>query len=277
MTDQTHLQTLLNARYGDLDQPDVELDTNALIRMASRGSCRDFRPDPVPPGLIRILYATALASPSKSDLQQRDIIELRAADKRRDLAALIPGQAWAAAAPTILIFCGNNRRQRLLHEWHGIPFANDHFDALFNAIADAAIALGAFIAAAEAVGLGCCSISAVRNEAQAVSEMLALPDHVFPFAGLAVGYPAQNPKLSMRLPLGVTTHVDRYEEEGLREAVETYDATRSKRQPYGSQRFEDRFGTVEKYGWSEDKARQYSAAEREDFGAFLRVKGFSFQ
>jgi len=28
------------------------------------------------------------------------------------------------------------------------------------------------------------------------------------------------------------------------------------------------------YGWSEDKARQYSKPERADFGAFVRAKGF---
>lgn len=68
----------------------------------------------------------------------------------------------------IVVFCGNNRRQRLLHAWHGVPFANDHLDAFFNATADADTALGAFVTAAEALGLGCCPISAVRNTARGV-------------------------------------------------------------------------------------------------------------
>ncbi|NJM34133.1 MAG: NADPH-dependent oxidoreductase, partial [Rhodomicrobium sp.] len=65
----------------------------------------------------------------------------------------------------------------------GHPFANDHLDAFFNAACDAAIALTAFILAAEARGLGCTPISAIRNHAEAVSELLGLPDHVFPFVG----------------------------------------------------------------------------------------------
>jgi nitroreductase/FMN reductase [NAD(P)H] len=32
---------------------------------------------------------------------------------------------------------------------------------------------------------------------------------------------------------------------------------------------------VDFYGWSEDKARQYSVSERADFGAFVRKIGFS--
>jgi nitroreductase/FMN reductase [NAD(P)H] len=34
---------------------------------------------------------------------------------------------------------------------------------------------------------------------------------------------------------------------------------------------------VELYGWSEDKARQCSVPEREDFGAFIRRQGFSLK
>ena len=266
------LHKILNDRFGDLEA--TALDEPALIGMAARGSCRAFTDQSVPRDLLEVLCATALSAPTKSDLQQRDIIELRALEKRRHLARLMSGQSWIAEAPTILIFCGNNRRQRLWHEWRDVPFANDHFDAAFNAIADAAIALGAFVTAAEAVGLGCCPISAVRNEAQTVSDMLCLPDHVFPFAGLAVGYPVCAPEISMRLPLRVTCHVDTYQEAGLRDAVDGYDAARHARQPYSKQRFVEAFGETSQYTWTDDKTRQYSRPERADFGQFMRAKGF---
>ena len=54
----------------------------------------------------------------------------------------------------------------------------------------------------------------------------------------------------------------------------TYDKRRLARQQYRKQRDVPRFGTAELYGWSEDKARQYSVPERADFGAFVRSKGF---
>ena len=47
----------------------------------------------------------------------------------------------------------------------------------------------AFVAAAEAVGLGCCPISVIRNHAEEVGGLLGLPDHLFPVAGLGVGEP----------------------------------------------------------------------------------------
>lgn len=265
----------LQSRFSDAPSGDAPANaTELLLSMAARGSCRQFDDRPVPPDLIEVLCAVALSSPTKSDLQQRDIVLLQSESIRQRLAELVSGQAWVAGAPMIAVFCGNNRRQRLLHHWQEIRFANDHLDALVNATGDAAIALGAFVTAAEALGLGCCPISAVRNEAAAVSDLLGLPDHVFPFAGLAFGYPAAKPEIAMRLPLKVTFHIDRYGEEGLKDHVAAYDAGRAQRQPYDKQRLVDRFGKSESYGWSEDKVRQYSVPERADFGDYIRSRGF---
>jgi nitroreductase/FMN reductase [NAD(P)H] len=181
---------------------------------------------------------------------------------------------WIMEAPVFLVFCGNNRRLRLFGQWHGKPFPNDHLDQFFNAACDAAIVMSQFVRAAEAVGLGCCPISHVRNDAERVSEVLGLPDHVFPFAGLCVGYPARGNRITPRLSLEVTVHTDRYDESGLRENVAAYDRRRHAVQPYGRQRDPERFGTAAFYGWSEDKARQYGVGERENFGAFVRKKKF---
>jgi nitroreductase/FMN reductase [NAD(P)H] len=270
------LQQLLDARYSDAPRlPEALATDGRLETMLARGSCRRFLDKPVPTELLDLISAAALAAPTKSDLQQRDIVFLRSADMRRRLAALVPGQAWVAEAPMLAVFCGNNRRQRLLHAWHGVPFANDHLDAFFNAATDAAIALGAFVAAAEALGLGCCPVSAIRNEARAVSDLLGLPEHVFPFAGLAIGYPANDPLIAKRLPLSVTCHTDRYSEDNLEAAVRSYDRDRAATQPYGSQRFPKTFGESPDYAWSDDKVRQYSVPERADFGDFVRAQGFS--
>ena len=246
--------------------------------LATRGSCRAFTPRPVAPELIDTLCALALASPSKSDLQQRDIVII---DDRKIRAAIdglvtgaATGQAWIAAAPALLVFCANNRRQRQLHAWRGKPFANDHLDAFFNAAVDAGIALAACVIAAEAAGLGCAPISAIRNHAKAVSELIGLPDHVFPVAGLALGWPARSPRISMRLPLAATIHRNRFEESQIQKAVDAYDLRRNAAQPIRTQRGVESFGAADFYGWSEDKARQYATPERTDWGAFVRAKGF---
>lgn len=269
------LSEALGARFLDAcEVPDPLKGNGVLQGMAGRGSCRAFRTEPVPRAVIETLSAVALAAPSKSDLQQRDVVIVEDGDIRAQILALVSGQAWAAGVPSLVVICANNRRQRQLHEIQGLAFANDHLDAFFNASVDAGIALGSLVIAAEAVGLGCCPISTIRNHAQVVSDLLGLPDHVFPVAALALGYPVQTAQISPRLPLRATVHVNRFDEDGLSDEIARYDAHRLKVQPYRSQRSPALYGSHEAYTWSMDKARQYSLSERADFAQFIRTKGF---
>lgn len=271
----TDIPDLIERRFGERVAADIPAEgAGTLQRMLARGVRRAFEPRPVDPALLRTLCAAALASPTKSDLQQGDILVLDDPAKRAALFATIPDHPWLAAAPVFLVFLGNNRRQRQIASWHGTPFPNDHLDPFFNAAVDAGIVLGTFVAAAEAVGLGCCPISQIRNHAATVSDICGLPAHVFPVAGLAVGWPARAAEVAMRLPLDVRVHHDGFDETGVREKVAAYDARRAAAQPYRRQRDEARFGRVEPYGWSADKARQYANPERADFGAFVRARGF---
>jgi nitroreductase len=128
-------------------------------QMAQRGAIRKFRPDPIPTQTLRRLCALALCAPTKSDLQQRDIIIIESSALRSEICRLLTsgrlGQPWLENIPNLLIFCGNNRRPGQVHESRGKGFANEQLDAFFNAV-DAAIALASFAVAAEAEGLGIC-------------------------------------------------------------------------------------------------------------------------
>ena len=118
------LQELVKARFSDAPTVNKNCEDFGLVHsMLSRGSCREFAETSIPPVTLDVLCAAALASPTKSDLQQRDIILLQSPEQRERLSMLVTGQAWVRQAPMLAVFCGNNRRQRLLHDWHGIPFA----------------------------------------------------------------------------------------------------------------------------------------------------------
>ena len=271
------LQELLDLRFGDAAAVPADLGANeALSRLAGRGVVRRFKPDRLPAATLDTLAAVALSSPSKSDLQQRDIVIVEDAAIRARINELLKDQEWIPGCPHLLVFLGNNRRQRQVHEWRGHAFANDHLDAFFNAAVDAAIALEAFIAAAEAAGLGCCPISVIRNHAEEVSGLLGLPDHVFPVAGLGVGIPAGPAFVSARLPLGLTVHRDRYTE-ATDDVVRGYDRRRNGIFPYRAQRNVAKFGEAKEYGWSEEKARHYAVPERADFGAYVMRRGFKLE
>lgn len=272
------LEAALAERFGVEAAPDPSLPgLDELARMAEHRSHRKFAARPVDPALLRVLFACALSAPSKSDLQQADIIHVADRAKVKAIADSIPDMPWIANAPVFLVFCGNNRRLRQVAEWCGKPFVNEHLDHFMNAAVDAALVMMSFIRAAEAVGLGACPISHVRNHPQELSQLLNLPDAVFPVAGLCVGYPAEAGRITPRLPLEVTVHTDRYDETAVKEKIDAYDRRRHALLPYRKQRYADRYANVEFYGWSEDKARQYSVPERADFGAFIRSHGFSLK
>ncbi len=269
------LLTVLRARFGAAPAlKEAPRGVEVLAEMANRRVVRRYSDKPLDPTLLETLCAVALSAPSKSDLQQTDIVIVTDRDQRAKLEALIPENPWAKAGPALLVFCGNNRRHRQLFAWRGRPFVNDHLDAFFNAAVDAGIVLATFVAAADRVGLGTCPISQIRNHAAQVADILGLPSHVFPVAGMGVGWPSFEGVMSPRLGLDVTVHRERYDESGLQEKVAAYDRRRNETQPYKSQRFVEKFGESGDYGWSEDKARQYSVPERADFGAFVRGKGF---
>ena len=112
-------------------------------------------------------------------------------------------------------------------------------DTFLNTAVDCTLAMGQFIAAAEAIGLGTCPISYVRSHIERVTPLLSLPPGVYPVSGLSVGWPVFRRPVSMRLPPSVVVHPPR---EGV--------------------------------GWSENVARQLSVPERFGFAAYLRTRGF---
>jgi nitroreductase/FMN reductase [NAD(P)H] len=265
----------LSARFGENLSVDPGLaGLDELARVAGRRVHRRYADKPIAPALLRLLCACALSAPSKSDLQQADILIVNDAETRRIIAALLPDQPWVGKAPAFLVFLANGRRLKRIAELRGKPFPNDHLDQFFNAAVDAGLVMATFMRAADAVGLGCCPISVIRDHSARVSELLALPERVIPVAGMCVGWPAEGGYISARLPLENTVHIDRHDEGDLAARIDAYDRRRAGIHRYANERDPARWGKAPFYGWSEDKARQYGVPQRTDFGAFVRAKGF---
>jgi FMN reductase [NAD(P)H] len=273
--DATAIEAALVARFGEKLKVDRELlGLDELARIAGHRSQRHFLPRAVAPDLLRLLCACALSAPSKSDLQQSDIVVVSDHAIRQGIAATIPGMPWIVDAPVFLIFVGNGERLPAIAKLRNKPFPNDHLDQFFNAAVDAAIVMTTFIRAAEAVGLGCCPISAIRDRPDVVSDLLRLPQRVIPVAGLCVGWSAQDGDITPRLSLDTTVIENAYGERDLAAAIDAYDRRRARLRPYRRQRDVARWGEAPFYGWSDDKARQYAVPTRTDFGSFVRGKGF---
>jgi nitroreductase/FMN reductase [NAD(P)H] len=269
------IRTALFERFGEQFAVDPRLSgLDALARIAGHRSHRRYAARPVEPDLLRLLCACALSAPSKSDLQQADIIVVSDMAIRKAIVATIPDMPWILDAPAFLVFAANGARLPALCALRGKPFPNDHLDQFFNAAVDAGIVMTTFIQSAEVLGLGCCPISAIRDQPRVVSAALNLPDRVIPVAGLCVGWPAQAGEITPRLSLSTTVVENTYRERDLAGDLDTYDRRRAALRPYRRQRNVERWGEAPLYGWSEDKARQYAEPTRTDFGAFVRGKGF---
>ena len=163
MTAARRIEGLLKDRFGE----EVPVDPawpglDRIEPMVKHRVIRRYSGQAVGADLIRLICACALSAPSKSDLQQRDIVVVENPGTRREIADLIPDMPWIGQAPAFVVFLANGRRLPEIARLRGKPFPNDHFDLVFNAATDAAIALATAVTAAEAMGLGACPISVIR-------------------------------------------------------------------------------------------------------------------
>jgi len=270
MTDDAQsLECTLRERFGD----DIAVPANTeglttLARFAERRSCRDFNHEPVSPELVRLLIATALSAPSKSDLMQIDVVQIVDSAIQEQIGELLPSMPWVKTAPVLLVLCGNGRRLRQVSDQHDVEFGNDHLDAFFNPSVDVGIALGYLLGAAAAMGLGSCPISVIRNHCERIDALLALPELVFPVCGVALGWPMQPATgVSVRLPLDVTHHVGRHDDRTSECSIRDYDERRGRHDGFDP-------ASAQFRGWSRAKALMYAEPQRTDFGVYIRRKGF---
>ena len=274
------INRMIEERFGlPSDIGNTVAENETLAGILSRRSCRKYSDRAVPADLLETLFATAFSAPSKSDLQQACVIRVEDRAKQRRIAFMKESTRWVAEAPVFLVWCADSRRIRRLAGWRGHDFANDHLDAFMNAAVDAGIAMQTFILAAESASLGCCPVSEIRDHVGLVSDELELPRHVFPLAGLALGWPREEGRISLRLPTSVTVMTDRYDDSDLFEKVADYDRRREAldQTPAEKQRLVKEFGVCSDYGWSENRTRQYSRPARADFGAYIRGQGFNLE
>src|SRR5512145_2457993 len=116
------LQDALAQRFGEELPVDPGLVGLAeLAGIAGHRTHRRYLARAIPPELLRLLCACALSAPSKSDLQQSDIVVIGDATIRKTIAAAIPDMPWIEAAPAFLVFVANGRRLPLIAGMHGKP------------------------------------------------------------------------------------------------------------------------------------------------------------
>ncbi len=241
---------------------------NDLIRLLQQHrSIRKFSDQPLPQASLDALIRAGQAAATSSFIQACTVIQVDDAAKREQLAELAGGQAYVASAARFLVFCADMQRHRLACEMHGADMLSGFTEQFVTATVDVALFAQNVVAAAESLGLGICYIGGLRNDPQAVSELLELPELVYPVFGLCLGTPAQDPEIKPRLPLEVVLKRDRYSDAGDAERIAAYDATT--RDYYRS-----RSGGSKDIDWSGQIATMLQKEARPHMLDFLRRRGF---
>jgi nitroreductase len=180
--------------------------------MQSHRSIRQYRDEPIAPGLIDTLLHQALAGSSSSgNLNLVSVIKTQDPARKAQLCELHGNQPMVLQAPLVLTFCADTFRTR---EWLALRQARPGFadfvswhTAAFDAVILAQTAALAF----ESHGLGICYMGTTLFSMRAIADFLEMPANVLPVTSLVVGWPDEAPAQRDRLPAEAWIHEERYQ------------------------------------------------------------------
>lgn len=184
-----------------------------LAQLMAHRSVRAYLDQPLPAHSLPAMLAAAQSAASSSNLQAFSVVAVQDPARKAALADCAGGQAHIRQAPLLLVWLADLSRLTRNAARQGLPAeANAYFEMFLVAAVDAALAAQNATLAAEAMGLGTVYIGAMRNQPQAVAQILALPPKVFALFGLCVGWPdTQRPAaIKPRLPQALVLHHETY-------------------------------------------------------------------
>ncbi|NMO96357.1 oxygen-insensitive NADPH nitroreductase [Paenibacillus lemnae] len=218
--------------------------------------------------LQRIVQAAQMAS-SSSSVQAYSVIAVTDPEQKQTLSVLAGNQAYIAECPVFLVWCADLYRLKQAGEQH-LDGAESYIDSTENfiiATVDASLAAQNAAVAAESMGLGIVYIGGVRNQIAEFSEVLQLPELVYPVFGMCLGYPDQQPDVRPRLPLEGVLHRGTYNASSVQEQVANYDNT------YTAYMQARSGGGKPAAGWSQFMAKRLAEPVRLHMKDFLQHRG----
>lgn len=243
---------------------------NVIDLLQAHRSIRKFTDEPVDEASIESIISAGFSAATSSNLQGRTVIRVRSPATRAAIAEVAGGQAYVEEAAAFFIWCADLRRSAVACEMGGGEFSAGMTEHFIAATVDCALAAQNAVVAAESLGLGICYIGGIRNDPQAICDLLELPEQVFPVFGLCLGWPDQDPDLKPRLPLSVTLKEESYDESNDIAGIETYD---EEMREYYRVRTNGKVDRV----WSADMSALLGKESRPHMRDFLSGRGFTMR
>lgn len=176
----------------------------------TRRSIRRYADKDVPDELLQRLLAEAERTQTMGNMQLYSVVATRSAEVKAALAPAHFNQPMVKEAPVVLTVCADFNRATKWCERRGANPGYDNLLSFINAATDALLFTQTFCNLAEEAGLGLCFLGTTVYMPQQIIDVLKLPRLVMPVATLTVGWPAEEPALSDRLPLSAVMHSEVY-------------------------------------------------------------------
>ena len=171
---------------------------------------RNYKEQNIAPELLEQLLETACKASNTGNMQAYSIVVTTEFDLKKQLAPTHFNQRMVTQAPVVLTFCADFNRFTKWCEQRNADPGYGNFQSFMATAIDALIAAQTFCIAAESMGLGICYLGTTTYNAGEIIDILKLPKLVVPITTITVGYPAETPEQTDRLPLNAIVHNETY-------------------------------------------------------------------
>ncbi|MCU6671538.1 nitroreductase family protein [Enterobacteriaceae bacterium H4N4] len=184
---------------------------------------RSFTDKAIDDATLERIISTAYRAPTSVNSQQVSVVVTRDAQMRAKISQIAGGQPWIAKAPVFITFVLDMHKTQVGMTLAGNEQqAHKSIESLVAGATDVGIALGSVMAAARSEGLGIVPIGGIRLHPEALIDLLELPEHTFPVAGVVIGHVDVPSHAKPRLPLDTFRHDETYKTAGLEQKIAHY-------------------------------------------------------
>ncbi len=184
------------------------MENSAIDVMLQHRSTRKFTAEKVDDTLLSEILECGLRASNTGNMQLYSIIATQQEPLRTELCKLHFGQC--ATAPLWFTICTDVERY---HHYCRVNQCDEPYGNLLwfvSALVDASLCAQNICVAAEAKGLGFCYLGTVNYNTRQIAELLQCPKGVVPVIAIAMGHPAENPRMSERLGQDAVVHNEVY-------------------------------------------------------------------
>lgn len=176
----------------------------------NRTTIRKYSEREVSKALLSQLLEEAERTPTMGNLQLYSVVVTRSEEGKKALAPAHFNQPMVTGASVVLTICADFRRTTAWANHRKATPGYDNFLSFMNAATDALLFTQTFCNLAEEAGLGTCFLGTTVYMPQLIIDTLHLPKLVMPVATITLGWPAEKPAKSDRLPLRAVVHEETF-------------------------------------------------------------------